>query len=87
MRLERLDTMQPRARRLADLTPGESGKVSRVGGVAEVRHRLLEMGLTSGTPVRLVRVAPLGDPIELHVRGYRLSLRKAEAARVYIEGK
>ncbi len=47
--------------------------------------RLLEMGLTSGTNIRLVRVAPLGDPIELAVRGYRLSVRKSEAAAVMIE--
>jgi ferrous iron transport protein A len=45
----------------------------------------MEMGLTCGTEVRLVRVAPLGDPVELHVRGYRLSVRKAEVASVTVE--
>jgi len=44
------------------------------------------MGLTRGTPIELVRVAPLGDPMELQVRGYRLSVRKSEAASVVIEG-
>jgi len=77
--------MRDTARRLADLHPGEFGTIAAIGGEAEVRHRLLEMGLTSGTRVRLVRVAPLGDPVELHVRGYRLSVRKSEAATVHIE--
>jgi len=70
---------------LKDLQPGQSGKITRVSGTPEIKHRLLEMGLTQGTPVRLVRVAPLGDPLELHVRGYRLSLRKSEAASVTVE--
>lgn len=72
-------------RPLATLRPGESGRVTRVGGEPAVRHRLLEMGLTHGTTVRLVRVAPLGDPVELHVRGYRLSVRRHEAASVIVE--
>lgn len=71
---------------LADLSPGGTGRVSSVGGSAEIRHRLLEMGLTCGTPVQLIRVAPFGDPIELQVRGYRLSVRRSEAARVLLEG-
>jgi Fe2+ transport system protein FeoA len=77
--------MQRRARPLTDLRPGEGGTIHRLSGVAETRHRLLEMGLTCGTPVRVVRTAPLGDPIELHVRGYRLGLRRAEAANVLVE--
>ena len=79
-------TMNACARPLADLSPGECGRITSIGGCAEVRHRLLEMGLTRGTLVRLVRVAPLGDPVELLVRGYHLSVRKAEAASVAIEG-
>jgi Fe2+ transport system protein FeoA len=74
------------ARPLAKLIPGEYGRIISVGGPAEVRHRLLEMGLTRGTMVHLVRVAPLGDPVELHVRGYRLSVRRSEVASVTIEG-
>jgi ferrous iron transport protein A len=70
---------------LADLIPGQAGRVTTVAGEAGIRHRLLEMGLTRGTVVRLVRVAPLGDPVELDLRGYRLSVRKAEAAAVHIE--
>jgi Fe2+ transport system protein FeoA len=72
-------------RTLTDLSPGESAEITHLGGSPEIRMRLLEMGLTSGTPVRIVRVAPLGDPIELAVRGYRLSVRKSEAASVMIE--
>ena len=72
-------------RPLDELNPGESGTIQRLNGAAEVRHRLQEMGLTRGTSVRLVRVAPWGDPIELQVRGYRLSLRRSEAASVLIE--
>ncbi|MFQ5410724.1 MAG: ferrous iron transport protein A [Phycisphaerae bacterium] len=70
---------------LADLLPGQSGRVAQIRGEAGLRHRLLEMGLTSGTHVQLVRWAPLGDPVELNVRGYRLSVRKSEAAAVLIE--
>lgn len=70
---------------LTNLVPGQSGTITHVGGVAEIRNRLLEMGLTLGTRVALVRVAPLGDPVELEVRGYRLSMRKSEAATVSIE--
>ena len=75
----------PAIRTLSDLMPGESGCVARVNGPAHLRHRLLEMGLTRGTIVCLVRIAPLGDPIELAVRGYRLSLRRSEAGAVTIE--
>ncbi len=77
--------MRTRLRTLAELSPGQCGRIASVGGRAEVRHRLMEMGLTCGTEVRLVRVAPLGDPVELHVRGYRLSVRKAEVASVTVE--
>lgn len=70
---------------MADLRAGESACVVGCEGDAETRRRLLEMGLTPGTRVRLVRVAPLGDPIELALRGFRLSVRRAEAAVVRIE--
>jgi len=64
---------------------GDSARVLRVAGDADVRGRLLEMGMTPGVTVRLVRAAPLGDPIEVLVRGYHLSVRKSEAAAVEIE--
>ncbi len=69
---------------LADLALGSRGRVIRVAGADELSLRLLEMGLTPGTEVELIGAAPLGDPLELEVRGYRLSLRRAEAARVEI---
>jgi ferrous iron transport protein A len=69
---------------LADLQKGEIGRVLAIDGVDAVAQRMLEMGLTPGAEVRLIGVAPLGDPLEIEVRGYRLSLRHGEAARVQI---
>jgi Fe2+ transport system protein FeoA len=63
----------------AELLAGESGRVARVAGTDEVSRRLLEMGVTPGIQLRCVGAAPLGDPLEFELRGYRLSLRKREA--------
>ena len=71
--------------RLAELSIGRQAKIIEVEGVDDVGVRLLEMGLTPGTVVRLLGVAPLGDPLEFEVRGYRLSVRKSEAQRVVAE--
>jgi ferrous iron transport protein A len=70
---------------LATLPVGVRGKVSRITGDDEVTVRLLEMGLTPGVELAVLGVAPLGDPLELEIRGYRLSIRKSEAARVEVE--
>lgn len=70
---------------LADSTVGERGRVLQVDGMDDVAIRLLEMGLTPGVEFELLGIAPLGDPIEIAIRGYRLSLRKSEAARVTVE--
>jgi ferrous iron transport protein A len=70
---------------LAQLPVGASAKVARIDGQDELACRLMEMGLTPGAEVRLIGAAPLGDPLELEVRGYRLSVRKSEAQRVAIE--
>lgn len=59
---------------------GKSGVVAQVKGQGALRQRILDMGLTKGTEVTVRKVAPLGDPIEVTVRGYELSLRKAEAS-------
>jgi ferrous iron transport protein A len=67
---------------LAQLSVGEQARVAEVEGADDVSQRLMEMGLTPGTLVRLLGRAPLGDPLELELRGYRLSVRKSEAARV-----
>jgi len=63
---------------------GSRGQVLHVDGVDEIGLRLMEMGLVPGTEFTLLGAAPLGDPLELEVRGYRLSLRKSEAARVEV---
>jgi ferrous iron transport protein A len=67
---------------LAELAVGATARVARVDGLDEISIRLMEMGLVPGTELRVLGVAPLGDPIEIEVRGYRLSVRKSEAARV-----
>jgi ferrous iron transport protein A len=70
---------------LADLPIGARARVNQVEGSDELSTRLLEMGLTPGVEVVMVGSAPLGDPLELELRGYRLSVRRSEAARVRIE--
>ncbi len=70
---------------LADLHIGQRGRVREVAGGDDVAIRLLEMGMTPGAEVELVGQAPLGDPLEFALRGYSLSVRRAEAALVAIE--
>ncbi len=70
---------------LQDLKPGEEGKVVSIGEKGPVRRRIMDMGVTPGAMVKMVKVAPLGDPIEVTVRGYELSLRKDEAKQIIIE--
>ena len=70
---------------LHDLPVGQRGIVVRVGGKGPSRRRMMDMGLVPGTEVEVVRVAPLGDPIEFTVKGYNLSLRKSEAKAIQVE--
>ena len=70
---------------LNEFTVGESGKIIAVGGEGRVRRRLFDMGVTPGAEVKLRKKAPLGDPIEVTLRGYELMLRKDEAALVETE--
>jgi Fe2+ transport system protein FeoA len=70
---------------LNELKPKEKGKIVRVGGKGSFHRRLLDMGLVTGTEIEVVRVAPLGDPIEIRVKGYHLTLRKEEAANIQVE--
>lgn len=72
---------------LSEFKPGEGGKVVKVGGEGIKRRRLFDMGITPGAEVVMKKVAPLGDPIEVTVRGYELTLRKTEAACVIVEVK
>jgi ferrous iron transport protein A len=71
-------------RSAADLAVGETGRVVRITEADEVSRRLLEMGVTPGVEIRRIGAAPLGDPLEFELRGYRLSLRRAEAQHVEI---
>jgi ferrous iron transport protein A len=70
---------------LAELAVGAGARVRNIAGTDEVANRLLEMGLTPGASLTIVGTAPLGDPLELEIRGYRLSIRRSEAARVEID--
>jgi ferrous iron transport protein A len=74
------DANQP----LTRLTLGAPAVVTEIRVPVEQRGRLLEMGLLVGTPVQLVRFAPLGDPVEIKVRGYHLTLRKCEAEQIWV---
>jgi ferrous iron transport protein A len=69
---------------LSQLPLRSRAKVLRVGGAPGFRRRLMELGLVPGTEVEMVRIAPLGDPVQIVVRGCRLSIRRAEAAEVTV---
>ncbi len=70
---------------LSQIKVGQVVQVARIGGDGSFRRRLLELGLVPGTRVELLRVAPLGDPVELLVRGASLSIRKAEAFAIEVQ--
>ena len=80
-----MDEMSEKLRQtLADLKPGESATVTTVGGTDALHRRLLDMGLTPGVKVILQKTAPLGDPLEIHLRGYALTLRVDDAGKIGI---
>ena len=70
---------------LDKLEVGKSAVISAVGGKGSLRLRLLDMGLIPGTQVSVVKTAPLGDPVEIRLRGYELTLRKADAANIELK--
>jgi len=70
---------------LHELKIGQRGTIVRVGGEGPAKRRMMDMGLVAGTEVEVERVAPLGDPIEIKIKGYHLSLRKEEAVQVQVE--
>ncbi len=72
-------------RTLDTLAPGETGIIVRLAGEPAIARRLMELGLTPGTAVELVRRAPLGDPVELRLREIHLSIRRSEAAHIHVE--
>lgn len=72
---------------LKELRPGEKGRVTKILGEGLLRRRILDMGLVKGVEIEMERIAPLGDPVEIRLKGYHLSLRKDEAANIYVEVK
>ncbi len=70
---------------LDKLPIGKDAKITAVGGQGTLRLRLLDMGLIPGTRLKITRIAPMGDPVELLIRGYRLSIRLADAKTVEVE--
>lgn len=72
---------------LDELKIGKTAVITAVGGEGALRLRLLDMGLIPGTAVKIIKAAPLGDPIEINVRGYSLTIRKSDAAEIEIAGE
>lgn len=70
---------------LKDVLVGQSARVLKVGGEGPLRRRILDMGITKGVSIYVRKLAPLGDPMELTVRGYELSIRKSEAEVIEVE--
>ena len=73
-------------RTLKEVNIGDSAVVVKVHGEGAIRRRIMDMGITKGVTVKVRKTAPLGDPLELTVRGYQLTLRKADAANIEVEG-
>ncbi len=70
---------------LKDIKIGKTAKVVKLHGEGAIKRRIMDMGITKGVDIYVRKVAPLGDPIELNVRGYELSLRKADAENIEVE--
>lgn len=78
-------TNQANAKTLADLSVGETATVKRVGGVGPLKKHIMNMGVTKGSQIYVRKFAPLGDPVEVTVRGYELTLRKTECRLIEVE--
>lgn len=72
-------------KKLSELKPKESGRVKTVKGQSLLTQRLLAMGIIKGTQITVIKLAPLGDPVEIKVKGYHLSLRREEASKISVE--
>ena len=72
-------------RKLTEMEVGQAAVIVKVNGVGAARRRMIDMGMTKGTKVAVIRKAPMGDPIEFRLKGYNLSLRKAEADLILVE--
>ncbi|MGN1295725.1 MAG: ferrous iron transport protein A [Bacilli bacterium] len=71
--------------KLSELPINEEHIIAKVNGQGALRHRLLEMGIIPGTKIKISKVAPLGDPLQIHIRGYELSIRKSDAELIEVE--
>lgn len=69
---------------LSELDVGEKARIVSIGGSGAVKRRIMDMGFTSGSRIEVIRRAPMGDPIEFRIRGYRISLRKEEAENIIV---
>jgi ferrous iron transport protein A len=72
-------------RTLKELKPGEKGTIKKITGEPAIKKRLMDMGITRGAEILVRKVAPLGDPIEVNIRGYELTFRKSEAENITVE--
>ncbi len=72
-------------RSLKDLEPGQKARVAKVSGIGSIKRRILDMGLVPGSEIEMERYAPFGDPVEIKLKGYHLSLRKEEAENIILE--
>ena len=72
-------------RTLKDVRIGETVRVTKVGGEGALKRRIMDMGITKGVTIKVMKMAPLGDPIEITVRGYELTLRKADCEKIEVE--
>ena len=70
---------------LNEVKPGQAATIARINGQGPVKRRIMDMGITKGTEIYVRKVAPLGDPVEVTVRGYELSVRKADAEMVEVK--
>ena len=72
-------------KRLSKLRPGEKGRVKKIHAEPRLKRRLMDMGIITGSMVEVRKIAPMGDPIDIIIKGYHLSLRRAEAANIVVE--
>ena len=72
-------------RTLKDVKIGETVRVTKVGGEGAIKRRIMDMGITKGVSIKVMKMAPLGDPVEITVRGYELTLRKADCQNIEVE--
>jgi len=72
---------------LSDLKPKDSARVKKIEGETSLKRKLLDMGVIPGTKLEVIKLAPLGDPIDIKIKGYHLSLRKEEARHISVETK